>query len=407
MVAITSIPSQLSILVVSDAGTVRDILSHGLKSLGLKDIEYRTEGMAALRYLRQRSKVDIVICEKDLSDVSGLEVIREITEADDIQTGSVILLSNSITPGDVALAAELGCDGYLVKPFSLRDLALKICQAVSRAKDPACLDSRIRIAKNFMVKGQLEAAVEAYETIRRDLKQQNPSARVAVGLGRCFRKLSNTEAAFREFGVALKANPKYIHAHQELGLCFLDVQESAKAIEEFDHAIGLSPNNPIRYDMVAELLFKAGDYVGAENYLMRAIQLELAYPDLYAQLARALFAQKKPERAAQFLEKALLREPKNTSFLNSLGICYRELGKVDLALDKYNQALKINPEDVKVLFNKSLCLIFLEEFDRAQKTLEFLLRLDPSYTKAVTKLAELPKLREAAVTKQTKQKNAS
>ena len=402
MAIMTPISSQLSILVISDTGALRDILAQGLKALGLKELEFQSGGIGALRRFRQTRKIDVVICDRDLPDISGLEVLRELSDADDIEMGSFVLVSNAISKADVTMAAELGCDAYLVKPFALRDLAMKVTQAVARATDPNCLDTRVRVAKNILVKGDLKTSLGVYLDIRKWIGDTTPSARLSVGIGRCYRKMGKNREALREFDAAINANPMHIHAYQERGLCHLEANDTAKAICDFDAAINLSPNNPVRYEMIADILFKAEDYVSAESYLMRAIKLELAYPDLYAQLGRTLFAQKKPERAAQFLEKALLRDPKNTSFLNSLGICYRELGKVGLALEKYNLALKLNPTDVKVLFNKALCLITLADFDRAQKMLELVLRTDPTYTKAQNKLGELPKLRAAAETAKLK-----
>ena len=406
MATMTPISSQLSILVISDTGALRDILAQGLKALGLKELEFQSGGIGALRQLRQTKKMDVVICDRDLPDISGLEVLRELSDADDIEMGSFVLVSSAISKADVAMAGELGCDAYLVKPFALRDLAMKVTQAVSRATDPNCLDTRVRAAKNILVKGDLKTSLGVYLDIRKWIGDTTPSARLSVGIGRCYRKMGRVKDALREFDAAIAANPMYIHAYQERGLCHLESNDTTKAICDFDAAINLSPNNPVRYEMIADILYKAEDYISAESYLMRAIKLELAYPDLYAQLGKTLFAQKKPERAAQFLEKALLRDPKNTSFLNSLGICYRELGKVDLALEKYNLALKFNPTDVKVLFNKALCLVALADFDRAQKMLELVLRTDPSYSKAQTKLAELPKLKAAAA-EAAKQKSAS
>jgi tetratricopeptide (TPR) repeat protein len=156
-------------------------------------------------------------------------------------------------------------------------------------------------------------------------------------MGRCHRKLGDIPYAIAEFDRAIAANALYVHAYQERGMCYWDSGKTEEAIKEFEPAITISPNNPIRYEIIAEILFKAEKYEQAERYLMRAIS---------------------PER--------------------------------------YNLALKINPSDVKVLFNKALCLTKQNEFDRAQKAYELILRIDSRYTKATAKLAELHKLRSAA-----------
>jgi tetratricopeptide (TPR) repeat protein len=392
-----TIPASIKILIISDTGAVRDILTQGLKTLGLKEIEFQSSGMIALRTLRNARATDIILCERDLPDMSGFELLREISEADDIVAGSFVLVSSTIAKADVAMAGELGCDGYLVKPFTMRDLAQKITHSIARSSDPACFETRFRYAKNLGVQGRHQEALTTFQELRNSSASESPSARIAVGMGRCHRKLGDIPSAIAEFDRAIAANALYVHAYQERGMCLLDTGKTDDAIKEFESAITISPNNPVRYEIIAEILYKAEKYEQAELYLMRAISLELAYPELFAQLGKTLFAQKKPEKAAQFFEKALKRDPKNTSFLNSLGICYKELGKVDAALERYNLALKINPSDVKVLFNKALCLTHQNEFDRAQKAYELILRIDSSYTKATAKLAELPKLKAAAL----------
>jgi Tfp pilus assembly protein PilF len=75
-----------------------------------------------------------------------------------------------------------------------------------------------------------------------------------------------------------------------------------------------------------------------------------------------------------------------------MGICMKEAGRLDESLSFYNQALKHRPQDKKILFNKVLCLVSMEEFERARKTLQLILKVDPQYDKARQKLAELEKL---------------
>lgn len=391
-----TIPANIKILIISDTGAVRDILTQGLKTLGLKEIEFQTSGMVALRSLRNAHVTDIILSERDLPDMSGFELLREVGESEEIVSGSFVLVSPSIAKADIAMAGELGCDGYLVKPFTMRDLAQKVAHSIARASDPVCFETRFRYAKNLGVQGRHQEALSTFLELRNVSGPEAPFARIAVGIGRCYRKLRDIPSAIAELDRAIAANALYVHAYQERGLCLLESGKTEEAINEFESAITISPNNPVRYEIIAEILYKAEKYQQAEHYLMQAISLELAYPELFAQLGKTLFAQKKPEKAAQFFEKALKRDPKNTSFLNSLGICYKELGKAEEALERYNLALKINPSDVKVLFNKGLCLIQRNEFDRAQKAFELILRLDPSYTKAAAKLAELPKLKSAA-----------
>ncbi len=100
-----------------------------------------------------------------------------------------------------------------------------------------------------------------------------------------------------------------------------------KALVNFDAAINLSPLNPIRYEAIGEILIREKNFERAEDYLSRAIKLELVYPNIFSQLGKVLFSQKKMDKAIKYFEKALVSEPSNTSFLNSLGICMKEIGR--------------------------------------------------------------------------------
>lgn len=388
-----NIAADIRIMLVADSGATRDLLMQGLKKLGFREITLCTLGVDSLKLLETGDFYDLVICDRYLPDLNGLEVLREIQESEKILAGSFMLVSAQIENADVALAAELGCDAYLVKPFPMKELAQKITLSMKRITDASCLEARARFAKNLIVKGKCEESIRAYTDL---IEQEGETARFLVGKGRALRKSGATAEALGCFEKAIGLNKLYVHAYQEKGMCLLQSQATEAALTQFETAIKISPNNPVRYEIVADILYQCGHYAKAEDYLVRAIKLELSYPALFAQLGKTLFAQKKPERAAQFFEKALRRDPQNTSFLNSLGICYRELGKVDEALARYNQALKINPADVKVLFNKVLCLIHQQEFDRARKTCELILKHDPSYEKATKKIAEIARLEEAA-----------
>lgn len=393
MATLLNIATDIRIMLVADSGTTRDLLMQGLKKLGLREITLCTLGTDSLKLLETGELYDLLICDRYLPDLNGLEILREIQESDKILSGSFMLVSAQIDNADVALAAELGCDAYLVKPFPMKELAHKITMAMKRITDASCLEAHARFAKNLIVKGKPDESIRAYSEL---IEREGEAARFHVGKARALRKTGATTAALDHLDRAIALNKFYVHAYQEKGICLLASQATEAALKQFETAIAISPNNPIRYEIVADVLYQNGQYAKAEEYLLRAIKLELSYPALFAQLGKALFAQKKPERAAQFFEKALRRDPQNTSFLNSLGICYRELGKVNEALARYNQALKINPVDVKVLFNKALCLIHQQEFGRARKTCELILKNDPSYEKATKKIEEIARLEESA-----------
>jgi tetratricopeptide (TPR) repeat protein len=372
-------------LLVDEGQGIRDALAMGLRSMGLKHTLHAKDAHSAMKIL-ESLEVNFVICDRGLRNVSGIEFLREVRECPYLANIPFLMMAPEITKEEIALASEFGIDGYLQKPFAMRELSTKISAAMARYLDPVKPEKQFDAARKAMCEANYTAAIEMYKQLQAKFPD---SARTRVGLARCYHSLGRDGDAQAELESAIDRNPNYVHAYHQLGVLHLANGHVQKALVNFDAAINLSPLNPIRYEAIGEILIREKNFEGAEDYLSRAIKLELAYPNIFSQLGKVLFSQKKMDKAIKYFEKALVYEPSNTSFLNSLGICMKEIGRYDDALKYYNIALKISQSDTKVLFNKSLCLIQMNEIDRARKTLRSILAIDPGYDKAQEKLEQL------------------
>lgn len=88
-----------------------------------------TDGLQALRRWRDEHP-DVVVLEIDLPRLSGFEVCRQIWEEG---ATPIILLSTSGADELIVRGFRLGADDYVTKPFSLRELALRIQVLARRA----------------------------------------------------------------------------------------------------------------------------------------------------------------------------------------------------------------------------------------------------------------------------------
>ena len=124
------------ILIVEDEADLAVTLAYNLKQAGY---EARIAGTAAQAYaaLREREPPDLVLLDLMLPDVRGTEVCRKIRSEPRWSAIPVIMLTARGEEVDRIVGFELGADDYVVKPYSVRELLLRIEAVLRRARPPA------------------------------------------------------------------------------------------------------------------------------------------------------------------------------------------------------------------------------------------------------------------------------
>ena len=118
------------ILIVEDDLTVAEVVVDYLRHAGLEP-RHAVDGQAALE-IAAAWRPDLVVLDLMLPGVSGLEVCRRLREERDTQAPlPVIMLTALGEERDRVLGLESGADDYVTKPFSPRELTLRV-QAVLR-----------------------------------------------------------------------------------------------------------------------------------------------------------------------------------------------------------------------------------------------------------------------------------
>jgi two-component system phosphate regulon response regulator PhoB len=126
-----------TVLVVEDDPDIRALLDFNLRQEGFETV-VTDYGSKALRCLRE-SDVDLVLLDLMLPDISGLEVCREARREDGKQI-PVIMLTAKGQEADRLAGFECGADDYVVKPFSMREILLRV-RAVLRRWEVAAKDA--------------------------------------------------------------------------------------------------------------------------------------------------------------------------------------------------------------------------------------------------------------------------
>ena len=121
------------ILVIEDEEDLNQTLSFNLENEGYK-VTPALKGSEALAILEKESPPDLVILDLMLPDISGLDICRHIRSKDNLKNISVIIVTAKGEEVDRVVGFELGADDYIVKPYSVRELMLRI-QAQLRRND--------------------------------------------------------------------------------------------------------------------------------------------------------------------------------------------------------------------------------------------------------------------------------
>lgn len=109
------------VIIVEDNSLIRDAVSGYLKLDGYKTLEFG--GVSGVLDAVKRETCDLAILDVMLPDGSGFALAKEIRAASDIP---LIFLTAKDSESDRILGFELGADDYICKPFSAKELVLRV-----------------------------------------------------------------------------------------------------------------------------------------------------------------------------------------------------------------------------------------------------------------------------------------
>src|SRR3954470_663820 len=119
------------ILVVEDQEDNRQILRDLLKSADYEMIEAE-DGEEALAAVAKR-RPDLILMDIQLPVLDGIEATRRIRSDPAMRTLPIIAVTSYALSGDEAKARQAGCDDYVTKPYSPRQLLAKVRDYLARA----------------------------------------------------------------------------------------------------------------------------------------------------------------------------------------------------------------------------------------------------------------------------------
>ncbi len=209
------------VLVVDDDPTVREVVVSYLRA-AKHDVAEAGDGETALVAMRDVA-ADLIVLDLMLPGIDGLEVCRRLRKSTDVP---IIMLTALGSETDRVVGLEVGADDYLTKPFSPRELVLRVESVLRRAGE---VDKSI---SGRVVDGDLSVDSDRHEVLL---------AGASVAL------------TGREFDLLrfLVANPGTAYSRDELlqqvwGWSFGDQSTVTVHVRRLREKVELDPTRPVR-----------------------------------------------------------------------------------------------------------------------------------------------------------------
>ncbi len=122
------------ITVVEDEPAIAEVLEYNLEREGF-EVEVVREGDKALSTIRKRPP-DLVLLDLMLPGLDGLELTRLLKRDPATAAVPLIMLTAKDEETDRIVGLELGADDYVTKPFSPREVVLRVKAVLRRSRDP-------------------------------------------------------------------------------------------------------------------------------------------------------------------------------------------------------------------------------------------------------------------------------
>lgn len=144
------------VLVIEDEPDIRKTLEYNLSREG-----YKVESCGSIEEANtflENPSYSIILLDLMLPDGSGLDLCRQIKSNSTIQEIPILILTAKDDEVDKVVGFEIGADDYVTKPFSVRELILRVKAILKR--NSKTLLTPIEVNRNF---GSLKMDIESHE----------------------------------------------------------------------------------------------------------------------------------------------------------------------------------------------------------------------------------------------------
>lgn len=319
------------ILIIDDDRSTLEQLSQSVRTIGYDKV-LSADGADNAWVIMKNKKVDCIICAYEMSEMSGLALLKIVRREDSSAHIPFFLTDDAFTKIKVIKAGQNGVTGLFVLPCNEAMLEKKLGMAVENREEP--------VVKN---------AKAAFETGLQLIENKEYDKAIQV-----FSKL-----------VTQKENPEY---YFNIGYIKTAQGKHPEAIEAFSMATRLDRLFAKAYEEMGRVYKLMGELEKAQDHMQMAAEIYMDTDKIGA--------------AEDILSELLESGTDSLNVFNTLGVLYRKKGDTQMALNQYKKALKVHPDEPYIYYNIGRLYLDLKDNENAKKYFSDALEKDPEFDEA-------------------------
>ncbi|MDP9492162.1 MAG: tetratricopeptide repeat protein, partial [Actinomycetota bacterium] len=231
-------------------------------------------------------------------------------------------------------------------------------------------------ADQLVLGGQVDEATRLLETAR----DSDPSNQVLLQrLGDAYRSLQRPTEALQVYDEAIRFAPGQADLWARKGDALLGDGRTEEAIAAFEEAARLNPDefSYVDWNIRGDRLFTDGDYATAGRLYRKSVE---ATANVEAWRNLGFVAQRlgDPAQALECYEAALLLDPENSLLLNDRGVVLLDLERTDEARECFERVVALNGDSLEGWLNLGLVRREKGEFEGGAEAYQRAAQLDPA-----------------------------
>lgn len=194
-------------------------------------------------------------------------------------------------------------------------------------------------------------------------------------LAQCYTKLDQADSAIFHYTVALRLSPDQDNLFVNRGMVYMDFGMTDSARDDFQHALTINPQNSLAsYNLT---VLEGKNEIESLDQINALIKKNPHLPFAYASRAYYYYMDGQYQLAMNDYDSAILLDPENHTHYLNRGMCEEKINHLEKALGNYLTAAHLNPDDPRVWYNLGNIFYKQENFKKAVESYTLSIQLQP------------------------------